>query len=278
VFIRTHPDSVRTAYLGSVVPIDVAIPGPFTTTSQAALEKMFDACLAERDCQAAFPNLRAEFASVVARLDAGKAQVLLPGSTLTAVLDRGRVAEWFRSRLYRPHTAVNLPWLIHQAYGGDWGAIRDGILANAQAADSALSFGLLFSITCSTDVPFVNDQDLGANVQATFLRDYRLRQQQAACAVWPKFPVTAGDRMPIHSPIPTMFVSGDSDGGTPLSFMEHAAQGFTNHIELTQQNQGHTEWNACVSEKYEQFVRSGSVAGIRTDDCKPERRPPFKTN
>src|SRR6202043_1710983 len=36
IFMRAFPNSVRTAYLGSVVPIDVATPGEFTTTSQAA--------------------------------------------------------------------------------------------------------------------------------------------------------------------------------------------------------------------------------------------------
>ncbi|MFL6603142.1 MAG: alpha/beta hydrolase [Steroidobacteraceae bacterium] len=273
VFIRAFPNSVRTAYLGSVVPIDVAIPGPFSVTSQAALEKTLAACLAEPTCKAAFPNLRAEFREMVARLDSGRARAAIPGGTDTAVLDRGRVAEWFRSKLYRPRTAATLPWLIHQASLGDWDPIAAGILEDAARYDAALSFGLLFSITCSDDVPFVPS---GASGNTTFLGDYRLRQQQAACSVWPKAAVPEGYRMPVVSKIPTMFVSGDADGGTPLWFMEHASQGFAERITIAQQGQGHTEWNDCVGKLYEQFVRSGSAHEFQASQCGPISRPPFK--
>jgi pimeloyl-ACP methyl ester carboxylesterase len=275
VFMRAFPNSVRTAYLGSVVPIDVAIPGPFSSISQAALEKALDACLADFACKAAFPKLRAEFREMVLRLDSGQARVTIPGGTDTAVLDRGRVAEWFRSKLYKPHSAADLPWLIHRASLGDWDPIAAGILEGARAYDQALSFGLLFSITCSDDVAFVRGQDVG---KTTFLGNYRLRQQQAACHVWPKAAVPEGYRMPVRSNVPTMFVSGDADGGTPLWFMEHASQGFSEHIAITQRGQGHTEWSECVGRMYEQFVHGGSAHGLQPSQCDPVPRPPFRTH
>ena len=203
--------------------------------------------------------------------------VPLPGSTLTAVLDRGRVAEWFRAQLYRPLTASNLPWLIHRAAGGDWNPIVEGIINNAHSADSELSLGLLFSITCGDDVPFVNEQDLGPTAMSTFLKDYRLLQQKAACAVWPNVPASTAYRLPVVSKVPTLFVSGDSDGGTPLWFMQHAAKGFSQHALLIQENQGHTEWNPCTGRKYEQLVDQGSVVGIETGECQAVPRPKFRT-
>jgi pimeloyl-ACP methyl ester carboxylesterase len=275
VFMRAFPDSVRTAYLGSVVPIDVAIPGPFVATSQVALEKTLNECLADSDCKAAFPNLRAEFRQMVLRLDSNQARVTIPGSAEPAVLDRGRVAEWFRSKLYRPRSAADLPWLIHRASLGDWGPIAAGILEGARGLDVALSFGLLFSIACSDDVPFVREEDVA---KATFLGDYRLRQQQAACRVWPKVAVPQAYRIPIKSKVPTMFVSGDADGGTPLWFMEHASKGFSEHVTLLERGQGHTEWNDCVGKLYEQFVRSGSARELPASQCKPVARPSFKTH
>src|SRR6202035_1866520 len=42
VYLRAYPKSVRTAYLGSVVPIDVAQPLPMAKTAQAALESILD--------------------------------------------------------------------------------------------------------------------------------------------------------------------------------------------------------------------------------------------
>jgi pimeloyl-ACP methyl ester carboxylesterase len=275
VFMRIFPNSVRTAYLGSVVPIDVALPGPFAATLQGELEKMLAACLADPDCKAAFPNLRAEFREMVHRLDSGQARVKLPGGTDTTVLDRGRVAEWFRSKLYRPRSASILPWLIHRAALGDWDPIAAGILEDARATDLALSLGLFFSITCSDDVVFARDEDVP---KATFLGDYRLREQRAACGVWPKVAVPDGYRTAVRSKVPTMFVSGDEDGGTPLWYMEHASKGFSERITLTERGQGHTEWNECVGKVYEQFVRSGSVHELQASQCEPVPRPPFKTH
>src|SRR5208282_1829519 len=58
VYLRAYPESVRTVYLGSVVPIDVAQPLPMARTAQAALERTFDACARDVKCQRAFPKLR----------------------------------------------------------------------------------------------------------------------------------------------------------------------------------------------------------------------------
>jgi pimeloyl-ACP methyl ester carboxylesterase len=275
VFMRAFPNSVRTAYLNSVVPVDIATPEPMASTSQVALETTLQACLADHDCKAAFPNLRAEFREMIVKLDSGQARVTLPGAKAAAVLSRGRVTEWFRSKLYRPYSATDLPWLIHRASLGDWDPIAAGILDNARDIDAGLSFGLFFSITCNDDVPFVREENVP---KTTFLADYRLRQQAAACRVWPKVALPEGYRVPVTSKVPTMFVSGDEDGGTPLWFMEHASKGFSQYVAITQHGQGHTERNECVGRMYEQFVRSGSVQELQASQCEqPIARPPFKT-
>lgn len=241
VFVRAYPASVRTIYLGSVVPIDIAMPLPFSKAAQSALERTFAACEADSACHAAFPHLRDEFSRVMERLASGNVVVKVAGDLPKATLSRGRVAEWFRSLLYRPSTAARLPWLIDRASKGDWDPIVSGILDDGRDADHDLSLGLLLSITCSDDVPFVQEKEVAAATRETFLGDWRVRQQQAACELWPHSLATASDRKPIHTSLPTMFVSGDSDGGTPLWFTEHAAPGFPNRVEVIMSNRGHTE-------------------------------------
>ena len=226
VFVRAYPSSVRTIYLGSVVPIDVALPLPNARAEQSMLERTFDACAADAACRFAFPQLRDEFSHIKERLASERVFVKVPGHAGTVALSRGRVAEWFRSLLYRPSSAADLPWLIDQASKGDWSAIVKGILEDARDADTDLSLGLLLSITCSDDVPFVRQEEVPAATRNTFLGDWRLRQQAAACKLWPHSVAPASYREPIHTQTPTMFVSGDSDGGTPLWFTEHAAPGF----------------------------------------------------
>jgi pimeloyl-ACP methyl ester carboxylesterase len=216
VYVRQYPESVRTAYLGSPVPIDVAEPLDFARTEQTALDNVFENCAAEAACHAAFPDLRSEFQRLVRRLDAGETRVHVPEAADAVVLSRGRVAEWVRSQLYRPRDAAALPWFLHRAYVGDWSPILDNMLSHARDVEQELGFGLFLSITCSEDLPFVQEKDVVVATHDTFLGDYRLRQQQAACKLWPRAKLPKGYRRPVKSSAATLFVTGDRDGGTPL--------------------------------------------------------------
>jgi len=51
VYLRAYPQSVRTACLSSVVPIDVATPLTFAKTAAKALESTFSACAADSVCR-----------------------------------------------------------------------------------------------------------------------------------------------------------------------------------------------------------------------------------
>jgi hypothetical protein len=219
--------------------------------------------------------LRREFEELLVRLDAGRVRVPIPGAA-EAILGRGRVVEWLRGKLYRPGSAAELPWLVHQAHAGNWTPIVDGILAQAREIDSAYSLGLWFSITCSDDVVFLREQDIAPATDGTYLGDYRVRQQQAACRAWPEASLPPDYREPVHSEIPTMFLSGDMDAATPLSFTEHVASGFPDRVEVVSRGQGHTEWNECVARLYRQLVETGKASGI-DPTCPAMSRPPFRT-
>jgi pimeloyl-ACP methyl ester carboxylesterase len=180
-----------------------------------------------------------------------------------------------RSKLYRPKSATQLPWLIHRAFAGDWNPLATDMLADARDADQALSFGLFFSITCSEDVAFIHEQDIGPETQGTFLGDYRVRQQQAACNQWPKTALPKDYRAPVMSAVPALFVSGDADGGTPLWYAKRVAAGFSNHLQVITKGQGHTEWSDCIAQLYQRMVRTGAVRGL-DPFCPEVPRPPFK--
>jgi pimeloyl-ACP methyl ester carboxylesterase len=277
VYMRSFPASVRTAYLGSAVPMDAANPLPFAKTAETALELLLGSCAADAECRAAFPKLREEFRDIMRRLDSGTVHVVIPEHAGSALLDRGRVAEWMRSKLYRPKSATMLPWVIHRAYAGDWDPIVKDLMSDAHDADPAFSFGLFFSITCSEDVAFIHEQDIAPQTQGTFLGDYRVRQQQAACKEWPIRTLPKNYRVPMTSAVPTLFVSGAADGGTPLWYADHVAAGFSNRLQVIVKGQGHTEWSDCLAQLHEKLVRGGAVSGLNPS-CPEVPRPPFKLN
>jgi pimeloyl-ACP methyl ester carboxylesterase len=274
VYLRSYPEGIRTVLLHSVVPPDNIAPLSMAKSAQPQFEATLAACESDPECRSAYPRLRQEFDEILARLDAGAVRVPVPGAQ-EAVLARGRAAEWLRSKLYRPRTAAELPWLIHQAHEGNWSAFVDGILEQARGVDVEYALGLWFSITCSDDVAFLTEADIAPATEGTYLGDYRIRQQQAACEYWPRAKLPPDYRSPLRSDIPAMFVSGDLDAATPLAFMHHVAAGFTNRVEVVSQGQGHTEWNDCVDRLYRQFVESGQAAGI-DPACPAMPRPAFR--
>lgn len=277
VYIRAYPGSVRTVYLGSVVPIDIAMPLPFARAAQSALEKTFAACAADPPCQAAFPKLREEFSQILTRLDAGAVRARAPDSSVRVPLTRGRIAERLRAMLYKPESAASVPWTIHQAHLNDWGPFADGIVSAARENDKNYSYGLFFSITCNEDVAFLREQDFVPQTRDTFLGMYRVRQQRTACRYWPHAKLAADYRKPIATSVPTMFVSGDSDPATPLWLTAHVAPGFAHRQEIILHGQAHSGWSECVSSLYQQLVRRGAVEGPANPSCEPTPRPPFKT-
>ncbi len=278
IFLKTHPHSARTAYLGSVVPLDIVIPLPMAKALQEVFEKTFAACAADAECRTAYPDLRAEFNAVLARLDKG-VKVSVPGGAGETQLRRGRFVEWLRARLYRAESAAQVPWFIHQAYLGNWNPIVDAMLSDTSrrdSTDSPVSFGLFFAIVCSGDIAFLDEASVTPQSQGTFLGDYRVRQQQAACREWPTVRLPADYRDPVRTSVPTLFVSGDADPATPLWFTERVAPGFSERAEVVLRNRGHTEWSDCVGRLYEQFVSSGQARGIDGASCSEFRRPPFQ--
>jgi pimeloyl-ACP methyl ester carboxylesterase len=273
-YMRAYPKSVRTAYLGSLVPIDIATPLPFARAAQSALDRTLEACAAEAVCAKAYPDLEQEFSAVMARLDAG-VSVVVPGSDVKAPLSRGRVAEYLRYLLYQTDSAADLPWMIHRAYLGDWSSLVDGILEHARNFDEGFSSGLFLTLTCSEDVAFLKERDIAPETDGTFLGDYRVRNQQAACARWPTYRLPPRHRRAFRSDVPTLIVSGDLDPATPLAFTTHAAPGFSRRAEIILHGQGHSGWSDCADRAYTELVRSGSEKKIDTI-CPSTPRPPFK--
>jgi len=84
-------------------------------------------------------------------------------------------------------------------------------------------------------------------------------------------------RAPVISAVPTMFVSGAADGGTPLWYADRVAAGFSNRLRVIVKGQGHTEWSDCLAQLHQGLVRTGTVSGLNPS-CPAVPRPPFKTS
>src|SRR5262249_30991108 len=110
-YLRLYPQSVRTVYLGSVIPLESGGPLYFARTEDAALERTFKNCAADAACNRAYPHLEHEFGQLMEQLAPaqGHLEIHIKGTDRPVALYRGAVVEWLRSMLYRPRDAAALP-------------------------------------------------------------------------------------------------------------------------------------------------------------------------
>ncbi|MFO1186605.1 MAG: alpha/beta fold hydrolase [Alphaproteobacteria bacterium] len=71
VWLRAHPERIEAVALDGVVSMDLHAPSGYARGSQDALDRVFADCAAQASCNAAYPDLRAEFRKLLHRFDGG---------------------------------------------------------------------------------------------------------------------------------------------------------------------------------------------------------------
>jgi len=147
----------------------------------------------------------------------GRVQLTDPetGKTREIRLSRDGVAQTVRSMLYNPSSAAELPLRVHLAAQGDWKPLAERAVSYVWGLTSDISQGYFLSVTCAEDLPFIRDAEIPAAVAGTFLGDFRIRNQRAACAGWPAARVPESFLKPVVSDVPSLVIAGELDPATP---------------------------------------------------------------
>jgi len=268
VYMQRHPASLRAVTMKGIVPPSMAMPGSHARAGEDAWLALVARCRSDEGCRQTFPNLDADFRSLLERFDKLPPTLKVAGTTeraATAItVTRGLFAEAFRNMLYTPDGVAQMPRTVRQFLAGDDQRIAETALAGRTVlGGERLAAGFFLSVTCAEDIPFLpaNLAKLGA---ATFGGNYRLEQQTAACAVWPRGAVSRAHRQPARSSIPTLLVSGELDPVTPPSGGEEVLATLTNGAHVVMRNNGHPIGNAeaCIGSMFAAFLEQASVAGL----------------
>ncbi|HBL27429.1 MAG TPA: alpha/beta hydrolase [Acidobacteria bacterium] len=279
VYLRRHPEHVRSVVLDGAVPMDETLPLSHAANGQRALDLVVAACAEEAACRQAFPGLRGEIEAVLAQAGREPVRVTIrhpeTGQPVEIRLNRSTLADGLRWLLYTPGTAAALPVLVHEAAQGRWTPLAE---ASANARTGILGIiagGLFFSVTCSEDLPFIDPATISPRTAGTFLGDDRVRSQAAACATWPHGSPETGHREPVRSDVPVLVLNGERDPVTPPDFGTRTVRGLTRALHLIIPRGGHYGNGPCPGEIIRQFLRRGSIEGLDTS-CLSEIPPrPF---
>lgn len=277
VYMKRHPKSVRAAVIAGVAPMDEPLSLSHAANGQRSLDLLLGWCEKDAACHAKFPAVRADFQAVMDRLAQGPVTVEVDhphthkGEQVT--LSRDFLAEGIRWALYGDSEA--LPLMIHKAAGGDFAPLAQASVNSRLGAIDGIASGLLFSVTCAEDMPYIDPAEVPARTAGSFLGDYRVRQQLGACSVWPRGTAAPGHREALRTDIPVLLVSGERDPVTPPAFADRAARFLSRGKKIVVPWGSHGGDDPCTLKIQRDFLRKGSAQGLDTSCLSRIKMPPF---
>ena len=283
VYLRQHPEHVRSVALQGVMIMDGKMPLYIAKKTQDAMDKLLDDCAADESCRTAFPNLRDELWAVMKRLDQGpvKQTVKHPktGKPVELSISKSPFTTALRSMQYSPFKSVRIPLYVHKAAQGDYGPMI--LEALAYFDDRGWAIGQYLSITCAEDVARFGPQDVPAWIEGTYQGDDRIRQQVAACAFWPKATVAPGFWDPLRLPAPTLILTGWLDPATPPEWAVEVQRNLPNSVNVVIRDAAHGPGGLdnvqCLGKLIGDFIANGTPYGLDTSCVKDMKRKPFLT-
>jgi pimeloyl-ACP methyl ester carboxylesterase len=279
-YLRLYSARVRSAALAGVTTPAAKLPLHFAKAAQQAMDRLIDDCAADTTCANQFPNLKGNFASVLAAFDKGPVTFEFIHPVMKTAqpvsLSRGVFVERLRLLLYDHSTARLIPLLIHQAATGDWTAFAKIALAPSAVA-SGIALGMYLSVTCSESVPLISEHEIVHETQGTFLGEYRTRRHQQACSEWPRGEVSPEYYRPAKSEVPVLMLSGEIDPATPPAYGKAASQFLSNSRQILLRRTPHNYQLDCATYLTAEFIAKGSAKHLDTTCADHIRRPRFLT-
>jgi pimeloyl-ACP methyl ester carboxylesterase len=283
VFLKRHPNGVRAIILHGVSPTNQFMPRDFPQHTERALNGVIAECAADKDCHEAFPNLEAEKKSVLEKLLRGPVDVDLKradlNGTIRISLSRDLVAEAVRYMLYQAAAASRIPLFIHLAAQGNFVPLAKAAIDYRRNLVATGSNGMYLSVTCAEDLPLIKAGEGERNGANTFLGDYRLRQQRAACALWPRGKIPDDYAQPTVSDVPVLILTGQWDPVTPPIYGDTAAKHLSHSLHVIVPHGGHgfggLDGIDCIENLITSFVEKGSTVGLDTSCVTAIKRQGF---
>lgn len=285
VYMRQHPDRVRSAILMGVAPTDLKMPLYHARAAKRAMDLLLQECAGDVACQRAFPQIQREWEEVLERLGRQPARVEYSppdkSATVTVEIQRDIFAEKLRNRMYSRESAARIPFLIHQAAQGDFAPFLKEVIPADRYVPDFIADGMYLSVTCAEDVPFI-DQDEAAKANAgNPFGNYRVVQQTRACSMWPQGKIPDNYQQPVSSDIPVLIFSGNVDPVTPPERGEEVASHLPNskHVVISHGAHGIDGLTnvECLDKLMLEFLSKGNARDLDTGCVERVLPPPFVT-
>jgi len=169
--MRDHPEAVRSVLLNGIYPIEANLVGAVPQAFQAALNRLFDACLDDPLCASALPNPELGLVSVVDQLDREPIEVTVATgrySSINVLIGGDDLINIFHGLLYTADGAAMIPDTIIDLLDGHTNRLR------RLAQDSVFDIGdvaAYLAVQCHEEVPFTTADEYALSQSAASVYD-----------------------------------------------------------------------------------------------------------
>ncbi len=239
--LRDYPQIMRSVTIDSVVPLQTNFIPVILQSANRSFRVLFDTCAADPECNAAMPNLEADFYALVEELNANP--ITFPvedpdsGELYEAVLNGDRLVGYYFQLLYATSILPYLPKTVYDLKVGNTSLMS--LVSPFLDLDRTFADAMYYSVICAEDADYTLDDydltDVPPALVAAFGEDTIL----TSCASWNAelLPNTVDE--PVVSDVPVMVMSGEFDPITPPSFAAQAAETLSNSYNFVYPGVGH---------------------------------------
>jgi pimeloyl-ACP methyl ester carboxylesterase len=283
VYMRRHPENVRSVILAAVAPTDLKMPLHHSESAARAMDLLLKECEQDAACHAAFPQIRDDWKNVLEQLEKQPARVeYSPPKTAaptTVEIQGGVFAEKIRTWMYGRDKAARIPLIVHHAATGDFTPFLQEAIG--PSIPDLLADGMYLSVTCAEDVPFIDQEEAARLNAGSPFGNYRVSQQTRACGMWPRGEIPPDFLEPVRSNAPVLIFSGNMDPVTPPKYGEEVARYLPNsrHViipEAAHEVDGLTD-PGCIDRIAIEFLEKGDATNLDVSCVGRMARPPFIT-
>jgi pimeloyl-ACP methyl ester carboxylesterase len=255
-YLRRHPDAVRSVFIDSVVPPELALGQDHARNLEEALAGHATRCSADAACRERFGDLGGTLRQLREQVRKSPRTVGFRHPQTHALVSApfGEAALLAVARMfaYSPQASALLPLLLAEAAAGR----PEALLAQAEllfgSLGDELAHGMELSVICAEDADLLRSRPEDRD---TLMGNALPELVAAQCAVWPRGTRPDGFHDPVVSATPVLLLSGERDPVTPPRYAEQAARTLSNGRHLVARGQGHTPMAVgCMPRLLKEFV------------------------
>lgn len=263
-YLRRHPQAVRSVFVDSVVPPELALGQDHARNLEDTLQALAARCAADAACRERHGDVAATLRRLRDELRRQPRAVTFrhprTHQPVTAPFGESALLGVARLFSYAPHSAALLPLLLTEAAAGR----PEALLAQAEllldSLGDELAHGMELSVICAEDADLLRSR---AEDAGTLLGNALPELVAAQCAVWPRGARPDDFKQPVVSDKPVLLLSGQHDPVTPPRYGDQVARTLSNSRHLVARGQGHTPVGAgCMPRLLKQFVDTLDPKGL----------------